>query len=483
VILSSSGYNFSFYTSELTLANRSPKSVSLEYIYSASIGSGDGSAGDLLEAGKQVVIPDAISYLRSLKIPIPETGDQGGTLRIHFKDIPNPNEISVLVRTTTRYPPGRAGLAYGGVPAGFHQPIYLCGLRHDAHDRSNVAVQNMGTDLQGEITIRLAVFSGAPAVNVPPQTYEFSLEPGGFRQFSGILQTGPFLLTNGYVKVEQIGGSAPFYAYGVINDQVTSDGSFVPPTLETPSVIPSALIVPVVVETATYKTDVVFTNWSAISHRLKIGLRSNGIQNAGSLAEIELFLKPGEQKIIPNFVSWFRQMWFPGIWVPESSVAAPLMIRPSDGSLEGVFVGARTSTPTAYGGSFGVFYSAVASQDASAGNVWIYGLQQNAENRTNLGITNTALADDQPDEFTLEIFDGATGALIGKIENILVGARRMRQIDSILHQYAPGIQQGYVHIIKTKGNNPYVAFAVINDGNAPGLRTGDGSFVSSSQSE
>ncbi len=482
VILSSSGYNLSFYTSELTLANRSANPVSLEYKYSAAIGGGDGSAVDLLEAGKQVIIPDAISYLRSLKIPVPETGNQGGTLRIRFKDVPNPNEISVLVRTTTLYPPGRAGLAYRGVLEGFYQPVYLCGLRHDMRDRSNVAIQNVGTDLQGDVTIRLSVFSGDPAINVPPQIYEVLLKPGGFKQISGILQTGPYILNNGYVKVERINGLAPYYAYGVINDQVTSDGSFVPPSLETPSVIPASLIVPDVVETASYKSEVVFTNWSATSHRFKISLRSDGIQNSGSLAEIELFLKPGEQKIVPNFISWFRQEWFPGIWIPESSVTAPLLILPSDGSLEGVFVGARTFTPTAYGGSFGVFYSAVAPQNTSAGNVWIYGLQQNTENRTNLGITNTGLTDDLPDEFVLEIFDGATGALAGKIENFLIGARRMRQIDSIL-QYAPGVQQGYVHIIKTKGKNPYVAFAIINDGNGPGLRTGDGSFVLSSNSE
>ena len=33
----------------------------------------------------------------------------------------------------------------------------------------------------------------------------------------------------GYVKVERVEGRAPFYAYGVINDQANSDGSFVFP--------------------------------------------------------------------------------------------------------------------------------------------------------------------------------------------------------------------------------------------------------------
>jgi hypothetical protein len=117
------------------------------------------------------------------------------------------------------------------------------------------------------------------------------------------------------------------------------------------------------------------------------------------------------------------------------------------------------------------------------GSVWLYGLQQNLENRTNLGITNTALSDEFADEFLVEIFDGVTGALAGKLENFAVEARRMKQLDSILRQYAPGVQQGYAHITKTKGNNPYLAFAIINDGGNPGERTGDGSYVLSSTSE
>ena len=33
----------------------------------------------------------------------------------------------------------------------------------------------------------------------------------------------------GYVRVERVEGMAPFYAYGVINDNANSDGSFVFP--------------------------------------------------------------------------------------------------------------------------------------------------------------------------------------------------------------------------------------------------------------
>ena len=33
----------------------------------------------------------------------------------------------------------------------------------------------------------------------------------------------------GYVRVERVEGTSPFYAYGVINDQANSDGSFIFP--------------------------------------------------------------------------------------------------------------------------------------------------------------------------------------------------------------------------------------------------------------
>ena len=52
-----------------------------------------------------------------------------------------------------------------------------------------------------------------------------TLPPGGFYQYNRIPDAAGF--ENGYVKVERVSGPAPFYAYGVINDNFNSDGSFV----------------------------------------------------------------------------------------------------------------------------------------------------------------------------------------------------------------------------------------------------------------
>jgi len=43
------------------------------------------------------------------------------------------------------------------------------------------------------------------------------------------------------------------------------------------------------------------------------------------------------------------------------------------------------------------------------------------------------------------------------------------------------IGQGYVQVRKTSGNNPFIAYGVINDGGRPGERSGDGAFLLSQE--
>ena len=51
----------------------------------------------------------------------------------------------------------RAGVAE---EEGFSEVVYLCGLRQNAQDRSNVAFQNMGAEEEGAITLKTTVYSG-----------------------------------------------------------------------------------------------------------------------------------------------------------------------------------------------------------------------------------------------------------------------------------------------------------------------------------
>ena len=69
----------------------------------------------------------------------------------------------------------------------------------------------------------------------------------------------------GYVKVERVAGTAPFYAYGVINDQANSDGSFVFPVTESSLVGKRGQTLPVIIETRSFTSELTVTNFSPVT--------------------------------------------------------------------------------------------------------------------------------------------------------------------------------------------------------------------------
>ena len=265
IVLRSRGRAGSFFTSELTLTNRGSRNATIQYTYTASLGAGSGTASDSLKAGQQRIIPDAIAYLTSLGVPI-GSGSAGGTLLVDFSNLSAASDAAVTVRVSTPVEAGsgRAGLAYLGLDSNglLAGPAFITGLRQNSQDRSNVAVQNAGDSSQGSITLRVTVFSGDSAA--PGRSFvlpDLSLVPGGFHQYNGILNRAGF--DNGYVKVERVRGTAAYYAYGVINDQVNSDGSFVFPVTERSLVGRRGQTLPVIVETGTFNSELTVTNFSA----------------------------------------------------------------------------------------------------------------------------------------------------------------------------------------------------------------------------
>jgi Beta-propeller repeat len=482
IVVSVGGLNNSFFTSELVLTNRGTKDATLEFTYTSGIGSGTGTATDTLGAGQQWVLHDAIDYLRSIGMPIPTSGNQGGTLAIHFSGLSSATDAGVTVRTTTVVAEGRAGLAYAGIPrwSVLTEPVYLCGLRQNENtDRSNVAIQNMGTAADGDIVLRLTAFSGNSTVPSSPHVLpDETLSPGALKQISGVLHSNGISLDNGYVRIERISGTAPYYAYAVINDQHNSDGSFVTPIRDSsmdPEMSAGRLTLPVIVETGPFTSELVLTNWSTNHSQLFFEFVAGAIEGSGS-AQFEVDLQPGEQRIIPDLIQYLRGQGTPGIGPAGSSYAGALIV---SGDTRGIFLGARASAPGG-GGRYGLFYQAVPRYAASTKSAWLYGLQQDNENRTNLAIVNTGETDHSSDTFQIELFDGSTGRKVNTVRGIALEAKQWFQIDAILTKYAPGLTQGYARVTRTSGSNPFITYAVINDGGVPGDRTGDGAFAVSS---
>ncbi|MCI0420991.1 MAG: hypothetical protein L0312_17460, partial [Acidobacteria bacterium] len=231
---------------------------------------------------------------------------------------------------------------------------------------------------------------------------------------------------------------------------------------------------PVIVETGAFNSELTVTNFSTSSKKLDFEFIADAVLTANSSATFSLTLQPGEQRIIPNIVGELRQQGVPGIGPAGPTFAGGLFTRVASGDMSGIVIGARTGSRGG-GGQYGLFYNAAPFGSASTSSAWIYGLQQNAENRSNLALVNTGELDGGDNGFSIDIYDGNSGLKVNTVA-ITVGAKRWQQINGILGS-APGTSQGYVQVRKTSGNNPFIAYGVVNDGRAPAERSDDGAFV------
>jgi hypothetical protein len=342
-----------------------------------------------------------------------------------------------------------------------------------------VAVMHAGNPQDGEIVVRLTVISGDPpfATRTLP---DITLTPGGFHQLNEVLVSNGLSLSNGYVRVERASGTAPYYAYGVINDQVSSDGSFVPPTWRNPEF---RWTIPVMVETEAFTSELVLTNLRAREKKLDFSFVAQGIQAPGHRANFSIELSAGQQLVLPSLVQYLREKGIPGIGSVGTNYVGALfaIIEPDyeDAGPGGIFIAARTSKASKGGGHFGVFYPGVPLEPdrIATTSAWLYGLQQNSETRTNLALVNAGLLDGDPNTFRIELFDGQTGAKVNTIDGVTLNSQAWMQIGNILDKFAPGTTSGYAHVTRTSGKNPFIAYAIVNDGAQPGQRTGDGALV------
>ena len=383
LVLSFSGANSTFFTSELTLTNRAARDVTLNFTYTSIVGEGSGTASDTLAAGRQRIIPDGIAYLRSLGIPIPASGNRAGSLVVRFSGLSS--EGAVLVRTTTSVPDGRAGFSYAGIPTSttLSGPSYVCGLRQNLTDRTNLAIHNTGALSEGTITLRLTLFSGDPGApssyTLPDQT----LFPGGFHQINNILQSNGLSLNSGYIRVDRVSGTAPYYTYALIHDQVNADGVVVAPIPESSLRGRRGLTLPVVVENGAFSSELVLTNWSTSKRSLHFAFVDQDSQSQGSSSSFVIELNAREQRIISSLGRWLERGRVSEMASFHRPHMGSLFATVKGGDVDGIFLGARISRRDQWG-RYSLFYAAVPEGMASTASTWLYGLQQNAETRTNL---------------------------------------------------------------------------------------------------
>ena len=214
------------------------------------------------------------------------------------------------------------------------------------------------------------------------------------------------------------------------------------------------------------------TNFSPVPKTVDFRFVAEAVETDDDTAGFSLKLEAGEQRILPGIVDWLRQREVGGIGAADEAFVGAVFATVAEGDMSGIVMGARTGSPDTRGGQYSLFYNGVPYGTASTMSAWIYGLQQNEENRSNLALVNTGEVDDSEIIFEIDIYDGG-GDSQPRTEIVTLGPRRWDQVNGILGKTS----QGYVQVRKVSGSNPFVTYGVINDGGRPGQRSGDGAFL------
>ena len=465
------------FTTEMTLTNAGASPVNLSLRYTASLGErlGSGTVTDSLAGGEQKVIPDVLSYLRDKGLALPASSSapqQGGVLAVAFTGATSEAALGVLARTTaataTPHPEGAAGLAYVGLPSWnvFTRTANIYGLRATGQDRSNLAIYNPATD---PVTVRIVAFSGAGDGASSVVSAAETLPGLGWRQYNNILAAAG--IAEGWVTVERTSDSGAFGVYGVVNDNDTNDGSFLWPAAG----LANRLTVPALVENTGFRSELILSNRGNSAASFRLDYRESSAPELGAGGTVIVPLGPRQQRIIPEAIDFLRQQ---GAAIGPRGMAGytgSLQVTVEGTNSADIFAGARALAPSPAGGQFGVFTPAVFAGQEAFARASLFGLRSDANHRTNVSLLNAGALSGSTITLEVQFFDAdQRGNAIGPLTSVTLGPGQWTQLLNPLAER--GARNGWATIVRRAGSSPWVAYGVINDGGAPGQRTGDGAF-------
>jgi len=461
VLLSTTGWYGTRFDSDLLLTNTGAATVRVALRYAAALGGGSGVVTREIGAGEQLFAPSALGFLREAGLPVASDGPLVGTLRVEASGAALPTALRAAVRTTS---PSGAGVSWAAVPS-------LDALRGDSivpwlvesdRDRTNLGLANVGGADDGPITLRVTVESGVPSTRGSATLADVVLPPGGFYQVGRVLAAAGLPPGHGWARVARVAGSAPYLAWGAVNDAASGDGSFVP-AVPADGPDTSLRVVPSVVQSARYRTELVVTNPGEASVPVRITLVATG-------TVLEETLAPHQVLHLPDLFAELRARALPGAPGPDPAIASPLSV--SSGYFQKVLVGARVSRRAPDGGRFGLFEPAVDGYAAGGIAATVPDLRQDERLRTNLGIVNLG----RTMSFRVEVHDGETGRLVATREVGDLASGELIQLNSVLRDLAPSTRRGWARVVPAVPTR-FVAYGVVMDGPEPGAGTDDGSFV------
>ncbi|MHB8800820.1 MAG: hypothetical protein ACYDBY_20455 [Thermoanaerobaculia bacterium] len=498
VVLDVVGQGGARFLSELVVGSRAATQRTCTVAFTPSPGFA-GEGGDLkpksatltLPPGRELRAADALAFLRSLGLPIPvatAASPVAGSVSLRSETPGIVDEAYLVARTYTR---GASGGTFGlfyDAPSDLdaaEEAATVYGLRSVAGEaRSNLAAVHLPGRGSEPIELSVQVYGqdGVPAGDPLVR----SLAPGEWTQWNGVLGlAGLPEGSYGYARVRRTNGIGAFAAYGVVNDARTSDGSYLPAFRPGGRSAVRTLVVPVVLDVAgeagsRYTTEVTIANDGTIATPVDLVYRpAPGFGTVGGVALVTLELAARQQVTLPDVLAYLRSR---GMQIPDGTVA------PQAGTLTATFrwlteldapatvVLARTSTPNTnagVGGSFGLFYPAVAKGGGARTTALVPGLAQDEGVRSNLAVVNTGGGSELPITLEARLYDADTGAPAGNPLTVRLAPGDWHQWSRVREEAgAPATVKRFTAVVRrTAGDDTFVAYGVLNDS-----VTSDGSY-------
>jgi hypothetical protein len=461
------------YQTEISFTNPDREAQEMAVRYTASLGlvEGDGDGRFSVPPGGQLFVRDGIEFLRQLGVAIQGSTagtPQAGTLRICSLN-PGALPVGVMARITSPTRPpfaaGKAGVAFAAVPAdeGFAGRAIVFGFRRNALERSNVAIYNPGAE---PVSVSVTLVSGSGERRSVISAKE-DLAGYAWKQFTNP-SVGTPVIDQGYVVVERISAGGFFGAYGVVNDNDTNDGSFIPAAAE--GELRTSWTIPVLVDSPSYRSELILANPGDVDATFSL-VYMDSVTRSGLPRSAIVPVAAHRQVIVPDVFDLFQAGPLPGGTVTS---AGTLRVRTLEEEIRGAFVGVRVLTREE-GGRFGVFAPAVPPESADADQGFLWGLRADADTRSNVAVLNASSSSGESITLQLQVFDGATGRPAGAPLAVTLAPGQWAQPEGFFA--SSGAANGDVRIVRVSGSGPWSAYGVVNDGAAPGEGTGDGSFV------
>ena len=229
-------------------------------------------------------------------------------------------------------------------------------------------------------------------------------------------------------------------------------------------------VVPIVLDVsgvggAHFSTELTLANRGTTASTIQMSyFAATSLAASGSGTVMES-LGPGRQLVIPDTIAYLRGK---GLAIPSNSGQGGVHFVTFEGlsSADVAFAGARTTAPSA-GGHAGLAYPGVRLDEGFTTLVYLFGLRENAADRSNLALVNMNAA--VPITLRVTLYAGADGRS-KVLPDLPLEPGQWTQIGHVLS--GPGYDSGFATVELVGGPGPFYAYAIFNDN-----KTTDGSFV------